>query len=324
MMAVLAMCAHLVFAATDARSRIEIRKVSSVAIDCSVQAPCQSATVTLPRNIRAFNNGRLQELIRRGDPVQVSLGYNGDLQLEFDGFVESISADVPVVIKLRDRLWTALQRPFNKAYANAFLPAVVRDLVGPEFKVEAMEASIGPIRFEQTTVARALKTLKDDYGMVSYLKGDTVYCGVLYAAQAPVVKYRMELNVKSSDLKFRTAEDVKMRVVATSVQAKGKKKLKVEVGDPEGERKSIPFYGITSEAELRKLALASLDKFKYSGYQGSFTGYGSPLCRFGDKVDLSSTLYPERDGQYLAEAVKVEFSDAPSFERNVTLAQRWI
>ena len=84
----------------------------------------------------------------------------------------------------------------------------------------------------------------------------------------------------------------------------------------------LNYYGIQSKAELKKLAEADMLKFKYDGYEGSFKGFGIPFLQHGDKVQLTSTDYPERDGHYLAEGVAVSFGP-DGFERTVKLAQQW-
>lgn len=319
----LAMCAHIIFPANDRRGQLELRKVHSVEVATSVHDVCQSATITLPRNIADFKNDELKSLIRRGDEVRIHLGYDGDLrELDFVGFATRVGAVVPLVIECRDGLWKLLQQPFNKAYKNAHVPTVVKDLVGDAFKVEALDATVGPVRIEKARKADAFKALKDEFGLVTYLKGDTVYCGVLFDANARTATYGMERNVKSSDLKYRTADEVNLKVTAKSIQANGAKPLTVEVGDPDGESRTLNYYGITREAELRKLATADLEKFKYNGYEGGFKAFGIPFCQYGDKVRLTSSDHPERDGQYLAEAVSVSFGP-DGFERNIKLAQQW-
>lgn len=319
----LAMCAHIIFPANARRGAVELRKVHSVEVETSVQDVCQSATITLPRNIPDFRNNELKSLIRRGDEVRIHLGYDGDLrELDFRGFATRVGADVPVVIECRDALWKLLQQPFNKAYKDAHVPTMVKDLVGDAFKAEAMDATIGPVRIEKARKADAFKALKDEFGLVTYLKGDTVFCGVLFDANARTVAYDIEFNVKSSDLKYRTADEVSLKVTAKSIQRNGEKPLSVEVGDPDGESRTLTYYGITSEAELKKLALADLEKFKYDGYEGGFAAFGIPFCQYGDKVQLSSSDHPERNGQYLAEAVSISFGPE-GFERNIKLAQQW-
>ncbi|MCW5900492.1 MAG: hypothetical protein KIT10_14605 [Flavobacteriales bacterium] len=320
----LAMCAHIVFPANARRGELSLRKVHSVEINTSVHDVCQSATITLPRNIPDFRNNELKSLLRRGDEVRIYLGYDGVLrEVDFAGFATSVGAAVPVVIECRDGLFKLLQQPFNKAYKNAHVPTMVKDLVGDAYKVQAMDAHIGPVRIEKARKADAFKALKDEFGLVTYLKGDTVYCGVLFDADARTVAYGIERNVKSSDLKYRTADEVSLKVTAKSVQVNGDKALSVEVGDPDGESRTLHYYGIPSEGELKKLATADLEKFKFDGYEGGFKAFGIPFCQYGDKVQLSSSDHPERDGQYLAEAVTVSFGP-DGFERHIKLAQQWI
>lgn len=319
---VLAMCAYILFPATPTRGQVAIRKVSAVDIETSVRNVCQSATITLPRNISALQQQQLKTLIRRGDPVQVHLGYNGDLDvMEFEGYVVRTGADVPVKIELKDALWPVLQRSFNKAYKNAYVPDVIKDLVGDGFQVQAMEATIGPLRCEQCTVADVLKKLADDFGLVTYLKNGTVFCGKLLDADARTATYDQAKNIKSSDLKYRVADEVKLKVTAKSVKATGEK-LEVEVGDPDGEQRTLTYYGITSAAELKKLATADIEKYKYDGYEGGFKGFGIPVCQHGDRVRLTDSQYPERAGSYLAESVAVSFGPG-GFERDIKLAQAW-
>jgi hypothetical protein len=321
-MMVLAMCAYILFPATPTRGQVAIRKVSAVDIETSVRNVCQSATITLPRNISALQQQQLKTLIRRGDPVQVHLGYNGDLDvIEFEGYVVRTGADVPVKIELKDALWPVLQRSFNKAYRNAFVPDVIKDLVGDGFQVQAMEATIGPLRCEQCTVADVLKKLAEDFGLVTYLKNGTVFCGKLLDADARTATYDQAKNIKSSDLKYRVADEVKLKVTAKSVQANGEK-LEVEVGDQDGEQRTLTYYGITSAAELKMLATADMEKYKYDGYEGGFKGFGIPVCQHGDRVQLTDAQYPERAGSYLAESVAVSFGPG-GFERDIKLAQAW-
>lgn len=316
-----AMCAHIIFDDTDRRGAVSFRKVSEVEIKSSVHDVCQSATVKLPLHIPEFETTALKDLVRRGDPVRILLGYDGDLVEEFSGFVTRVGADVPAVIECRDAIWKVLQQPFNKGYSQTSVPVLLRDLVGDSFKLQALDATIGPTRWVKTTVAKVLKVLADDYGLLTYLKGDTVFCGVLYDAEARTVTYDETRNVKSSDLKYRIADEVKLKVTAESVKGNGEK-ISVEVGDPDGEQRTLSYYGIGSEAELKKLAEMDMQKFRYDGYEGGFKGFGIPFIQYGDKAHLASADHPERDGEYLAEAITVTF--APSgFQRDIKLAQRW-
>lgn len=318
----LAMCCHIVFPANERRAAVELRRVAGIEVQTSVHDACQQATITLPLNVPEFVRTPLKQLIQRGDEVQITMGYDGNLdEVDFRGFATRVGADVPIVIECRDGLWKLLQDPFNKAYKQCHVPTLVRDLVGDAFKVQAMDATIGPVRIEKAKKADAIKALKDEFGLVTYLKGDTVYCGVLFAADAGSSTYRLEQNVKSSDLKYRLADEVSLKVTAKSLKRDGSS-IEVEVGDPDGEARTLNYYGISDANELKKLATADLEKFKYDGYEGSFRGFGIPFTQFGDKVELLSSDHPERDGHYLAEAVTVSFGP-DGFQRDIKLAQQW-
>ncbi len=318
----LAMCCRILFPANERRSALELHRVSAIEVRTSVHDLCQAATITLPKNVPEFRRAALKDTLRRGDEVVISMGYDGDLrEVDFRGFVTSVGADVPIIIECRDQLWKLLRQPFSKAYSQAHVPSVVRDLVGDSFQVEAMDATIGPLRIERARKADALGALKDEFGLVTYLKGDTVFCGVLFDAKARTVSYRMEQNVKSSDLKYRTADEVSLKVTAKSIKRDGSS-IEVEVGDPDGEQRTLNYYGISSTEELKKLATADIDKFKYDGYEGGFKAFGIPFVQFGDKVRITSSDHPERDGEYLAEAVTVTFG-SDGLQRDIKLAQQW-
>lgn len=318
---VLAMCAHIVFPATAVRQRVEMRKVHAVTIEQSVDDLCQRAEVRTGRNVGKLQQQALKTYIRRGDPVEVYVGYDGNLNLEFEGYVEKVGAEIPVVITLRDSLWKLLQEPFKGSYSSTYIPTLAKDILGNRFTIDAMDATVNAIRFDPMTKAEALKAIRDEFGLVTYLKGGKVFVGKVFDAGARTATYDLERNVKSSSLTYRMAEDVKLRVTAKSLMRDGST-VTVEVGDPDGETRTLNYYGIKSTSELKKLAEHDMLKFKYDGFEGDFEGFGIPVCQFGDKVTLKSTLYPERDGDYLAEAVTTEFG-RDGFSRTIKLAQQW-
>lgn len=316
-----AMCAHIIFPAVRDRGRVELRKVHAVELRMSINTVCQSASVLLPKNISVLQQEQLRTYIRRGDPVEVYLGYDGDLQLEFEGYVERMGAEIPVAIELRDRLWMLLQRSFDRSYKVANVRTVVSDLVDGAFAVEALDATIGPRRWSKSTVGKVLKELQDEFGLKSYLLGNTLRVGVPFSSSPVTVAYDEERNMRSSNLTYRLADDVKLQVVAESTKKNGTK-ISVQLGDADGERRTLSYYGIDSVEELRKLAEQDMQRFKYDGYEGSFSAFGVPYCTLGYRVQLRSRQYPERDGSYLAEGVTTSFGPE-GFKREVKLAQGW-
>lgn len=315
-----AMSAHIIFIANSRRGNVEIRRIHSAKINKSFNSIMATGEIVLPRKISQFKQTTVKQLIRRGDQLEVWLGYNGNLQLELRGYVTSVSSDAPVKISIADQMWWVCQLPVHKSYQNASIPDVVRELIPGYLEVDAIDATVGPVIFKKTTVGKALNLLKDEFGLRTYMKGDTVVCGKLNTATGNTQHFIIERNVKpDAELKYRNADDVKVKLTATSVKSNGDK-MSVEVGDPDGETRELSYYNIGSESELKKLAEADLQKYKFDGYEGSFKAYGIPYLEPGDKCNLSSRQYPERDGEFAVEATSVTFDDSPMYERKITLA----
>ena len=82
----------------------------------------------------------------------------------------------------------------------------------------------------------------------------------------------------------------------------------LEVGDPEGEQRTYHFYNISDKKQLEKVATEKLKASKYTGFKGVFETFGQPLLHHGDRLKMTSTKLPERDGVYLVKSVKRSFS----------------
>lgn len=315
-----AMHAHIIFIANSRRGNVEIRRINSVTIEKSFDKLMATGELVLPRKISAFKQTQVKDLIRRGDQLEVWLGYNGSLLLELRGYVTSVSSDVPVKIGIADQMWWICQLPAHKSYQNASIPDVVRELIPGYLEVDAIEATVGPLQFKRTTVGKALNLLKDEFGIRTYMKGDTVVCGKLNTANGITESFIVERNMKPKpDLTYRNADDVKVKLTATSTESDGEK-ISVEVGDPDGETRELSYYNIGSESELKKLALLDLEKYKFTGYTGSFKAWGIPYLEPGDRCNLTSRQHPERNGEFAVEATSVTFDDSPKYERKITLA----
>jgi hypothetical protein len=85
-------------------------------------------------------------------------------------------------------------------------------------------------------------------------------------------------------------------------------KIEVEVGDPDGEQRTLHFYGLNKE-QLEIRAKAELEKYKYTGYYGNFTTFGEPAIEKGDVVSFIGNKY-HPDGKYLCKELKIKFGTA--------------
>ena len=317
-----ALCAHIVFAASRGREAITVRKPSSVTIEKSWKFLTDKATIVLPRNVKDFDKKKVNEVFAVGDPVTISLGYNGEYYQEFNGYIARVSADVPIKIYCEDAMWKLKQLPVHISLATSTLENLLSQIV-TGYQVDALEIDLGVVRFSNYTVARVLDDIKSKYGLFSYMQGDTLVCGKIYADDSNVeeVNLHLEKNIWANTLEYRNKDDIKVKIQATSVMPNGKK-IKAEVGEDGGDLVRLPYFNITSEAELKKLAELDYRKYKVDGFKGTVTTFGEPAVEHGNKVNLKSDQYPDRDGLYYVESVRVSFGAQNKYSRIITLGDK--
>ncbi|NCP61597.1 MAG: hypothetical protein GW839_15085 [Flavobacteriales bacterium] len=211
--------------------------------------------------------------------------------------------------------------PVNVSIEHASLEELLLTIL-PGYDLDVLNVELGSVRFPKTTVAKVLEYLKDEFSLYSYMKGKQLVCGKVYADDSALlpIKLHLEKNVVNNDLNYRNKEDVLIRIIAVSTLNNGDK-LQVKVGDETGEERQLTYYGITLKAELTKLAKEDLKKYKVDGFTGSITAYGIPVINHGNKVDLVSDLYPDRNGLYYVEEKVIDF-DENGFRRKVQLGDK--
>lgn len=303
------MTAKLKFGAFKNRSAFEVRKISAVEIDSGWKLLTDTAVITLPRNVRDFEKQNVRDVFRRGTPVEIYLGYDNNNILEFKGYVTEISADIPIKIKCEDEMWKVKQIPVNYSAQNATLASLLTAIF-PDYEIDALEGvQLGAIRFSRTTAGKVLEKLQQEWNLYTYMKGNQIVCGKYYADDSDLepVNFHLEKNCIENNLQYQRAEDIHLKVRAVSTLKNGKK-IEVVVGNEDGEERQLSYYNISVEAELKKLAELDYNKSKQDGFDGSFTAFGTPSVQHGQKVNLTSKLYEDRNGMYYIESVGKKFS----------------
>ena len=324
------MVSKIVFPATSSRKEeIIIRKVSAVYISSSFRELTGRAEITLPRkvkrsntNVNFFDNFNVKQVFRPGDPVIINLGYDGELQEEFRGYVASVSADIPIVIKCEDEMWKLKRIPVNYSAASTTLEKLLRAIC-PGYDIDALEGvPLGDIRLAKTTVGKVLEKLKQDFNLYSYMNGKQLVCGKYYAKNTskPSVNFRLERNLVDNGLTYRSKEDIIVKIKAISILRDGSK-LDFEIGEEGGDRLDLTYYNITVKAELERLAKLDYEKRKQDGFDGSITAFGLPQVMHSWKANLVSTMYPDRNGLYYVEGVEKTF-DERGYRQEIKLGDK--
>ncbi|MBD3748507.1 MAG: hypothetical protein IE931_03330 [Sphingobacteriales bacterium] len=316
------MVAKIVFPATKTRNEVVLKRLSSAHISGTFKELTGRATITLPRNVKYFDRFKVKEVFKIGDPLTIYLGYDGVLEQEYQGYISSVSADIPIEIKCEDEMWLVKRIPVNYSSASATLSGMLKT-IAPGYNINALEGvSLGGVRFSKTTVGKVLEKLKQDFNLYTYMDGKTIVCGKYYAANStrPSVKFNIERNIVSNGLTYRTKDDITVKVKAVSI-LKGGKKIQFEIGEDGGDNLELTYYNITIKAELEKLATADYNKRKADGFDGSLTAFGLPNINHGWKAVLTSQVYPERNGTYYIEGFEKDFGPG-GFRQEIKLGDK--
>jgi hypothetical protein len=258
-------------------------------------------------------------LFKKGDPVTVYGGYFPNKELIFKGYVSAIIPKNPVVLKLEDAAWLLKQNnltlSFKKVSLKELLTGCLKEakkkatgfvLEGlNKIKIEAIDADLGVFRLTNVNIVNVLDELKKTYALRSFFRGDTLFVGLAYNSTGKRVKMVFQDDILPNDnLEYLKRDDIKFKVKAISM-LENNTKIEIEVGDPNGEQRTITKYNLSKE-ELKKAATREIETLRYEGFRGTFKTFLMPVLYHGDEIDLIDKEVPEKNGVYLIEAVEIE------------------
>ncbi len=296
-----------------------LNEVTEVEIILDTEQLTDSCKITLPKKIK-WDNTTIP--LKRGDKVKVSLGYDDNLQLAFIGYIKDIGIKTPVIISCEDEMFNLKQKPtIKKAYKSVDVETLLRDQ-GLSYKINVMgEQSLGQYRVTADTVAALLGHLREN-GIKSFFRIEneepTLYCGVIFDKSEQTFQvFDSRQNIISDQLEDQQAENIRLRVKAISLMPDNKK-IKVEVGDADGEHRTLHTYN-KKEDELKAWAEQEIKRLKVSGLKGSFTTFGfklvDKLSSVGIKID------GEKKGVYQVKKNTIKYGTS-GFRQEITIGSR--
>lgn len=295
--------------------------VTAVEITRDMEKLTAEAKITLPKKLKW--DGAAENPVRRGDSVRISLGYNGNLQPAFVGYVRDVGFKTPVVITCEDDMFRLKQMPaVKKAYRSVNLETLLKDQ-GLTYRLNIMgEQSLGAYRVTADTVAALLGKLSQQ-GVRSFFRyenGEPVlYCGVLFERNStPSQVFKTGLNIISDQsLQQQKAEKMRLRIKAVSLMPDNKK-IRVEVGDTNGEHHTLHTYNKT-ENELKAWAEQEVKRLKRDGLTGSFTTFGASLVDCLDAIGL--VIDGKKAGVYQVKKNLIKYGSS-GYRQEITLGLR--
>lgn len=297
-------------------------KIAACEIVRDSDALTTTCKLTLPRKVKW--KGEASNPIKRGDKISVWLGYDDNLQLAFSGYVLRKGFKAPIEIFCEDEMFMLKQTScVKKSYKNVDIQTLLKEQNLPyDIKVLG-EQNIGQYRANFETVAELLAHLKENNIRTFFRIEDNkpvLYCGVLFDHGNEMRQvFATGVNIISdSSLDEQKAEDVKIKLKVVSLQPDNKKKIKVEVGDADGEKRTLHCYGKT-EAEAKAWGEQELERLKRDGLTGSFQTFGNVLLDVLDVIGIK--IDGKRKGKYQVAKNTITFGSG-GFRQDITLGAR--
>lgn len=295
--------------------------VNAVEITRDTEKLTTEAKIIMPKKVKWDKADKIP--VKRGDSVKISLGYDDNLQTAFVGYVRDVGFKTPIVITCEDEMFKLKQMPTKKkAYRSVSLETLLKDQ-GISNRLNIMgEQALGAYRVTADTVAALLGKLSEQ-GIRSFFRYENgapvLYCGVLFERDTrPAQVFKTGLNIISDQsLQQQKGENMRLRVKAVSLMPDNKK-IKVEVGDADGEHRTLHTYNKT-ESELKAWAEQEIKRLKRDGLTGSFTTFGHTLVDCLDAIGI--VIDGVKSGVYQVKKNIVKYGDG-GYRQEITLGLR--
>lgn len=295
--------------------------VSEVKIKRDMSRLTAECSITIPKAIKWQNEPSVP--LKRGDEVIVRLGYDDELRTVFVGYIKDVSTKTPVVIKCEDEMFMLKQMPAKKnAYRSVDIETLLKEqYTGVDVKVFG-EQRLGQYRITADTVAGLLADLRKS-GIKSFFLYENdkpvLYSGVVFEREStPSQVFSTGINIiDDTSLEQRNADASRIRIKAISIMPDNTK-IKVEVGDEDGEWRTLHAYNKTEE-ELTAWAKQELKDMKREGLAGSFTTFGYMPVKLLDCIGIK--IDGEKRGVYQVSKNELTFGMA-GYRQKITLGRR--
>lgn len=312
-------------------------KPHSVKWRSSVLSIVETCTIALPRvaymqyvlpetednTITPASENRVPEnklVFKEGDPVRVSLGYDGKNKPRFAGFVKRINQTDRLELECEGYSYL-LPNVFNKSYASTTIKQILTDLTaGTAIKIagKTADVKVTNVRFKNASGLQVLEWMQKELHLAVYFDFDSIYAGTLYGWQKDTVKLRLAWNtVDDKDFKKRkTDKNVRIQLVAKDSRGSVKRTKSDENRYSQTREVKIK-AGLEAEI-MRQIANDLQSRENYRGYEGSITCLLEPMLQQSSVAGITDNRFPERAGLFFVETIEGSF-DSGGGRQKVTL-----
>ena len=298
--------------------------VDSITIHKSVELLADTCEIVLPA-ARLNKALEVEEQIKRGDEVSVSIGYKEvGIKEEFKGYLQRISTDGgSIKLFCEDDLFQFRKdlpnEELKKISLSDLLSKVVKG-IGKNYKIDCSYTWVyDKFVIRDATGYDVLKKVQEECGADIYLKDGVLHIHPPGEVIGKERFYDFAVNIEEAELSFKRAEDKKVKVVVKAIMPDGKVK-EIEVGSTGGEKVEVKCHA-SDTASMKARGEVEVKRRTFDGYDGSITTWLIPECNPGDTASIHDGDYTYKDGTYFVRSVTTEFSEGGG-KRKVELGYR--
>ncbi|NRR90662.1 hypothetical protein HSX10_03690 [Winogradskyella undariae] len=304
-----------------AEKRYQLALMSECEVISSVDNLSDTATIVLPE---AVMNDVLNfdDKIGRGTEVIIRMGYDGDLQTEFVGFIKDITTnDSSLKILCEDALFLFRVGVPDIEMKPTSLTEVAQYLIDNIDSSYTLKCDYD-INYEKFTIHQAtgydvLKKLQDETKANIYFDSELkqLHIHPPYVEKGGEALYSMQYNIENSSLEFKNRLDNKVEVTVESTNIRGEVS-KVVSGTTGGDKVTLK-VGAMDEASMERIANAEVLKRSASGYEGSYDGWLLPFVKPTYSLRIKDEDYPNKTDWYYCKSVVTKLSESGG-QRTIT------
>lgn len=294
--------------------RYQLGLLAECEVISSVDNLADTATIVLPESVMntVLN---LDNRVRRGSEVIIKMGYDGNLETEFTGFVQDIVVnDSALKIICEDALFL-----FRKGIADVELKPTSLRQIG-EYVIDGVDSSYSlnctyDINYEKFTIHQAtgydvLKKIQEETTANIFFDTEKkeLHIHPPYLEKGGEVLYSMQYNIENSSLEYKNKLDAKVEVTIETTDINGNVQ-KVTTGTTGGDKVTLK-VGSMDTASLQKVANAAHLKRIAPGYEGSFDTWLIPMVKPTYSARIKDEDYPDKTGWYYVKSVTTNLSES--------------
>jgi hypothetical protein len=311
-----------------------LQTLESVSIKKSVETLADTAVITIP-GAHVNRALEVEDKISEGDAVEIWLGYDDDLVLEFKGYLNRIATDdFSIQLECEDALFLFRKSLENRELKNITLKNFLNEVVGEVNKQNQSDGTPTHYTVEcsydftwdkfviyRATAFDVLKKVQDETRANIYFRDNILHIHPQYSEifNDGVIIYDFAANIEKSQLKYVLQRDKKIEVEVSATLPDGTVR-KTTYGTPGGEKREIAL-GTANAASMQARAEHEWNLFAYDGYEGNFTGWLIPVVEPAYRIRIQDGEYSFKNGNYYVVAVDTMFS-ASGGARTVTIGKK--